>query len=37
MTTPDTESSFKSPRSAEVINVHQPAMDFEAFFRGSTG
>lgn len=30
---PGTEHSFRNPGPAEVINVHTPAMRFEAFFR----
>jgi quercetin dioxygenase-like cupin family protein len=31
---PDTEHAFKTTGPAEVINIHQPAMEFEGFFRG---
>ena len=31
---PDTEHAFKNTGLAEVINIHQPAMRFEEFFRG---
>jgi mannose-6-phosphate isomerase-like protein (cupin superfamily) len=31
---PDTEHAFRNTGHAEVINVHQPAMQFEKFFRG---
>ncbi len=30
---PDTEHAFRNTGPAEVINVHQPAMQFEEFFR----
>ena len=30
---PDTEHAFKNTGAAEVINIHQPAMGFETFFR----
>ena len=30
---PDTEHSFKNTGPAEVINIHEPAMQFEEFFR----
>jgi quercetin dioxygenase-like cupin family protein len=31
---PNTEHAFKNTGPAEVINIHQPAMRFEEFFRG---
>jgi quercetin dioxygenase-like cupin family protein len=31
---PNTEHAFKTTGAAEVINIHQPAMQFEEFFRG---
>ena len=33
---PNTEHAFKNTGPAEVINIHQPAMRFEEFFRGFT-
>ena len=31
---PDTAHAFRNTEHAEVINIHRPAMQFEAFFRG---